>query len=226
MTVRLLAIETATEACSAAVYINGEIMERYQLAPRRHNELILPMCDQVLAEAGVALKELDALAFGCGPGAFTGLRIAASVTQAIALAHDLPVASVSTLANLACQADLRAGEYVLTAIDARMEEIYWAVYENTLKGDVLLIGDERVQRPENIVLQQSITCGIGTGWANYLELLGSKLKLSSGVINSHALPRASVTAELGIKKYLNHDIVGAMQVLPVYLRNQVVQQKA
>ena len=103
MTVKLLAIETATEACSAAVLIGDDVIERYQVAPRQHNELILPMCEQVLAQAGVTLKQIDALAFGCGPGAFTGLRIAASVTQAIALAHDLPVASVSTLANLAHQ---------------------------------------------------------------------------------------------------------------------------
>ena len=101
---KILAIETATEACSAALLSDDDIVERYEVAPRKHNELILPMCEAVLAECSVSLKQLDAIAFGCGPGAFTGVRIAAGVTQGIAYAHDLPVALVSTLANLALQA--------------------------------------------------------------------------------------------------------------------------
>lgn len=226
MTVKLLAIETATEACSAAVCVDNEIIERYQLAPRKHNELILPMCEQVLAEAGVSVNQLDAVAFGCGPGAFTGLRIAASVTQAIALAHDLPVASVSTLANLACQADLQAGECVLTAIDARMEEIYWAIYEKNSHAEVELIGIEKVQLPTDIEIEKNITYGLGSGWGTYQAELNAKIELAQSAINSQALPRARVTAELGKKKYHNEDVVEAMQALPVYLRNQVVHQKA
>lgn len=223
---KLLAIETATEACSAAVCVDDEIIERYQLAPRKHNELILPMCEQVLAEAGVSVNQLDAVAFGCGPGAFTGLRIAASVTQAIAFAHDLPVASVSTLANLAHQADLQPGECALTAIDARMEEIYWAIYEKNSPAEVELIGEERVQLPTDIVIEKTITCGLGSGWGTYQAELNAKVELVQSAINTLALPRARVTAELGKKKYLNEDMVEAMQALPVYLRNQVVHQKA
>ena len=226
MTVKLLAIETATEACSAAVLIGDDVIERYQVAPRQHNELILPMCEQVLAQAGVTLKQIDALAFGCGPGAFTGLRIAASVTQAIALAHDLPVASVSTLANLAHQTNMQIGERVLTAIDARMEEIYWAIYEKNSQGDVELLTAEQVQSPATISVEHDVMYGQGTGWGSYLNELNDKVNLTQDNINGQALPRAAVTAELGRGKYLSGDVVEAMQALPVYLRNQVVQQKA
>ncbi|MCP4407178.1 MAG: tRNA (adenosine(37)-N6)-threonylcarbamoyltransferase complex dimerization subunit type 1 TsaB, partial [Gammaproteobacteria bacterium] len=97
---KLLAIETATEACSASLLIDGAIINRYKLAPRRHTQLILPMCEALTAEAGVVLSQLDAVAFGCGPGSFTGVRIAAGVVQGIAFAWALPVMPVSTLAAL------------------------------------------------------------------------------------------------------------------------------
>ena len=225
MTVKLLAIETATEACSAAVYIDGEVIERYQLAPRMHNELILPMCEQVLSESGISVNQLDALAFGCGPGAFTGLRIAASVTQAIALAQDLPVASISTLSNLAHQTDMQEGEKVLTAIDARMDEIYWAVYEKNTQGKIELVGEEKVQVPETLEKLNDITYGQGTGWDTYHRELNTKLMLQDDFINGEALPRASITAQLGSVKYHDNNMVDAMHALPVYLRNQVVHKK-
>ena len=110
---------------------HAEIMEQFELAPQRHNELILPMCESLLSEFSLALNQLDAIAFGCGPGAFTGVRIAAGVTQGIALAHALPVIPISTLANLAQQALVQSGqiETVMPAIDARMHEVYWAIYK-------------------------------------------------------------------------------------------------
>ena len=125
---KILGIETATEGCSASVLCDGEVVERFEVAPQRHNELILPMCESLLSECEVVLTQLDAIAFGCGPGAFTGVRIAAGVTQGIALAHDLPVIPISTLANLAQQAFAKSDrvQTVLPAIDARMSEVYWA----------------------------------------------------------------------------------------------------
>ena len=114
---KLLALETSTEACSVAVWIDGEVRERFELAPRRHAELALPWAEQLLAEAGIAKSQLDAIAVGRGPGAFTGVRLAIAIAQGIALALDRPVLPVSTLAALAMRAQ---GDRIIAAIDARM----------------------------------------------------------------------------------------------------------
>ena len=224
MTVKLLGIETATEACSAAVLVGEEVVERFEIVPRKHNELILPMCEAVLADAGVSLKQLDGIAFGCGPGAFTGLRIAASVTQGIALAHDLPVASISTLANLAFQAPVNLEDLVMPVIDARMEEVYWGIYKK-IPDDVEIISEERVQAPEQVSIDEKIACGLGTGWGTYKEILSQEISIDSKNVLEQALPHAEVTVRLAKNKYLNQKMVDAMHALPVYLRNQVVHQK-
>ncbi len=126
---KLLAIDTAGEACSAALYIEGAVQERFELASRRQSELILPMMEELLAEAELGLTQLDCLAFGCGPGAFTGLRIATGVIQAAAFASDLPVAPVSTLAGLAQgQFRQKGHRHLLPCFDARMQEVYWGAY--------------------------------------------------------------------------------------------------
>lgn len=224
MTVKLLGIETATEACSAAVLVDDEVVERFEIVPRKHNELILPMCEAVLADAGVSLKQLDGLAFGCGPGAFTGLRIAASVTQGIALAHDLPVASISTLANLAFQAPVHNDDLVMPVIDARMEEVYWGIYKKIPRG-VEMINRERVQAPEYVNTDEKITCGLGTGWGRYKDILSKEIPINPENILEQALPHAEVTVRLAKNNYLNKEMVDAVHALPVYLRNQVVHQK-
>src|SRR3970282_890216 len=118
---KLLSCETATEACSVALWIDGEVRERFELAPRRHAELSLPWAGQLLAEAGMAKSQLDAIAVGRGPGAFTGGRLAIAIGQGIALALNRPIVPVSTLAALALQA---SGGRVLASIDARMNEGY------------------------------------------------------------------------------------------------------
>ena len=124
---KLLALDTATEACSAALYIDGEIKQEYQLAPREHTRLILAMVESLLVEAGITIKQLDALAFGRGPGSFTGVRIATGAVQGMAYGADLPVVPVSTLASIAQSVhDEHQAESVLTAIDARMQAVYWA----------------------------------------------------------------------------------------------------
>lgn len=225
---KILAIETATEACSAAVLCEDDIVEQYEVAPRKHNELILPMCEQVLAECGVSLSQLDAVAFGCGPGAFTGVRIAAGVTQGIAYAHDLPVLMVSTLANLAQQAisESNLHNYILPAIDARMDEIYWAIYKAGDCSLVELVEQERVQAPESVELNfEPITYGLGSGWKTYPSVLQNKAQLHSERVNTNALPRAKITATLGKEKFRLNQTVDAADAVPVYLRDNVVHQK-
>ena len=128
---KLLAFETATEACSVALWIDGCVRERFELAPRRHAELALPWADALLREAGIAKSQLDAIAVGRGPGAFTGVRLAIAIAQGIALALERPVVGVSTLAALAMQAD---GDRVLAAIDARMGEVYLGAFERDADG--------------------------------------------------------------------------------------------
>lgn len=225
---KILAIETASEACSAALLCDDDVVERFEVAPRKHNELILPMCESVLAECSISLKQLDAIAFGCGPGAFTGVRIAAGVTQGIAYAHDLPVALVSTLANLALQAMVEEADRkcVLPAIDARMDEIYWAIYQRTDDDLVELVGPERVQAPDNLEIgADKISYGLGSGWKTYQSVLQQQTQLQDKNVDVTALPRARFTALLGKEKFMQQQIVGAADALPVYLRDNVVHQK-
>ena len=148
---KLLAIDTATEGCSAALLIDNKMAVRMDVQPRKHAELILPMLDELLSEAGLSVSQLDALAFGRGPGAFTGVRIATGVIQGVAFAADLPVVPVSTLRALAQRT---YNEYnhtnVLTAFDARMDEVYWAAYQLDDNGLMSLVGEEAVLSPDDV----------------------------------------------------------------------------
>ena len=165
---KILAIDTATEACSAALYFDGEINQQYRVAPREHSHIILPMIDQLLAEAGIRVSDLDALAFGRGPGSFMGVRIAAGVTQGIAFAWDLPVVPISTLAAIAQTAHAETGATsVLSAIDARMNEVYWGAYRLSDDGCMELTGKEIVILPEQVNCPgEHDWCGAGSGWAS------------------------------------------------------------
>jgi tRNA threonylcarbamoyladenosine biosynthesis protein TsaB len=219
---KLLAIDTATEACSAAILIDGETRHRYQLAPRRHAELILPMVDELLSEAGIRLADLDALAFGRGPGAFTGVRIAAGVIQGLALGADLPVIPVSTLAALAQGAD-PGHQYIISAIDARMGEIYWGIYERQ-GGLVAALGVEAVSRPEALdVPADRRYYGAGTGWLAYFSVLGEKLQERLCGYEGRCYPHARDILTLAAPEFRAGRTVSAEMALPVYLRNKVTQ---
>ncbi len=218
---KILALDTATEACSAAVWVDGEVIERYQWAPRRHAELILPMIETVLAEAGLSPTQLDALAFGRGPGAFTGVRIAAGVAQGIAFAAELPVVRISTLAAMA-QGMIReqSATQVAVAIDARRREVYWASYQASEQGGVILLGEEQVCAPTLVPLLESGTwIGAGSGWTAYGEMLSQRL----GIENywEERYPQAGDIALLGALAYQRGDAVTVEQALPVYLRDKV-----
>ena len=135
---KLLAIDTSTEACSAALGIGGDVRERYEFAPRQHAELILPMVDALLAEGQIKLKDLDGLAFGRGPGAFTGVRIATGVIQGLAFGAGLPVVPVSSLAALA-QGAAPGHSSIMSAFDARMGEVYWGAFAVDKQGLVRIL---------------------------------------------------------------------------------------
>lgn len=218
---KILCIETATEACSAALYIKGECQELYEVAPQRHGELILPMVDRLLADAQLTLTSLDAIAYGQGPGSFIGVRIAASVTQGIAYAADLPVIAVSTLAALAQGAQ---ADFVLTAIDARMNEVYWGEYHRNESGLVELKGKETVSAPERVPIPEKLQVswgGAGTGWNRYRESLQRRISTDI-VLQGDLLPRASSVGRLAAWMMQTREVaVKAREAIPTYLRDQV-----
>jgi tRNA threonylcarbamoyladenosine biosynthesis protein TsaB len=218
---KLLALDTATDACSAAVLVDGQIYERFEWAPRRQAELILPLIEAVLAEASLGPRQLDALAFGRGPGAFTGLRIAAGVVQGIAFASDRPVVPISTLATIARQVYRRYGaEHIAVALDARMGEVYWGAYQADADGDLVLCGDERVAAATTVTLPVGGNWqGAGSGWEVYGEALGRRLDVTTWW--SDCPPRAGDIAWLAARAWQRGETVSAEQALPVYLRDEV-----
>jgi tRNA threonylcarbamoyladenosine biosynthesis protein TsaB len=216
---KLLAFETATEACSVAVWIDGEVRERFEIAPRRHAELALPWADALLADAGLAKSQLDAIAVGRGPGAFTGVRLAIAIAQGIALALDRPVVPVSTLAALATQSD---DARVLAAIDARMGEIYLGEFERDADGFVTALRPEQLARPDAVdFLGDKSWIGIGTGFAAeqgaLVKALGSRLLRSE----ADALPHAIDVAKLAARAFANGEALAPERLEPAYLRDQV-----
>jgi tRNA threonylcarbamoyladenosine biosynthesis protein TsaB len=225
---KLLAIDTATEACSAALWIDGAVCERYVVSPREHTRLIMGMIDELVSEAGIKPADLDALAFGRGPGSFTGVRIATGVVQGIAFALDLPVYPISNLAAVAQNLfDDQPEHCALVAMDARMGEIYWAVYVRNAKAIAVLTGDERVLPPGAIPSPPQPGVGIGTGWPVYGETLARQLGGQCIRHEGASLPRASAIAKLASMQ-ADEGISGvaAELALPVYLRDNVAKKES
>lgn len=219
---KLLALDTSTEACSAAVLVDDEVIERFELAPRNHGQLILTMIDAVMAEAELNPRQLDALAFGRGPGAFTGVRIATGVVQGIAFAAELPVVPVSTLAAIALGA-IREHEIgqVAAALDARMGEVYWGLYRTDGEGGVKLLGSEQVCLPAAVsVPAEGEWFGAGSGWAVYSEILNRRTRAATW--QGDCYPRAWDIAVLGALGWGQGEAVTVDRTLPVYLRDRVV----
>lgn len=222
---KLLAIETATEACSAALWVDGVLTTRHEVAPREHTRLILPMMDALLAEAGLRLPDLDALAFGRGPGAFTGVRIAAAVIQGAAFAADLPVVPVSTLAALAQQGIDAGSPRVLAAIDARMDEVYWGAFQADNQGFAVAVGAEQVIAPDAVPIPEGEGWrGVGSGWAAYEDALRARLGECVADIDAEALPAAAEVVRLAVRDFNAGLAVPAEQALPVYLRDKVAEK--
>jgi len=221
--VRILALDTSTEACSVALLLDGELRMRCELLERGHAERVLPMVDSLLAEAGISLADLDGLAFGRGPGAFTGLRIACGVVQGLALGAGLPVVPVSSLAAVAEQVPAAAGEAVLVCNDARMGEVYWAVFRRDAGGALTVAGNEHVSLPG----------AVGTGAPAARHAAGNALSRHPGLaerlraaglqFHDGVYPRADAVARLGAPELEAGRGVPAEQALPVYVRDDVAR---
>jgi len=222
---RILALDTATPACSTALLSDGHTITRELETERGHAEHILAMIDAVLLEAGIDLKGIDALAFGRGPGAFTGVRLATSVAQGLAFGAELPVVPVSDLGAVAQRAfDLETRlEHVLVCNDARMQELYWACFDRGATGLASLSGAEHVSGMDAITLPQAwrgYVGGAGRGFRVYPQL-GAMLNLS-GVWDG-LLPRAVEIARLAWPEALAGRTCAAAEAIPVYLRDDVTR---
>jgi tRNA threonylcarbamoyladenosine biosynthesis protein TsaB len=224
--VKLLAIDTSEEACSAAIWTDDSVVEHFELAPRRHTELILPMMNGLLAEAGLGLGDLNALAFARGPGSFTGVRIAASIIQGVAFGVGLPVVPVSSLqaiAQGACRA--QGAACVLSAMDARMHEVYWGGYRVDAAGIMRAVIDEIVCAPQQVVVPDCDGwTAAGSGWKNYADVLGPRCGIRLPV-DGAALVHAQDVAQVARTLFAEGVAVTAEQALPVYLRNEVAWAK-
>ncbi len=228
---KILALDTATGNCSAAVLIDGQLVARERLLERGHAECILPMIDEVLVEAGVPLAGLTAIAFGRGPGSFTGVRIAASVTQGLAHGAGIPVVPVSDLAAVAQRAlgDAVAAGRVLVCNDARMREVYWGCFVRSAGNLAIPVSEERVSDPARVALPPGWAAGpaqygAGTGFAAYPQLRST----FAGVLAEirAVLPRAADIARLAAAEAAAGRLRNPEEALPVYLRDDVVRPAA
>lgn len=218
---KILAIETATEACSAALSIGDEQIARYEVAPRKHTQLILPMVEALMNEADIKVSDLDAIAFGQGPGAFTGVRIAMGVIQGLAFAHDTPVIPISTLAALA-QHVANEHEWVASAIDARMQEIYWGLFKKNDSGVMEATSEEVVCAATDVdIFSDEIWFGAGSGWDTYSDVLSSKFDNNLNGFDGKLFPSAVDVLALAKPAYLENKMISVEQASPVYLRNKV-----
>jgi len=222
---RLLAIDTSTEACSAALLLGEEVLLRIEMTERSHAELILPMVDALLAEAGLSLGDLDGLAFGRGPGAFTGLRIAAGVIQGLALGSGLPVVGISSLAAVAGQVPSAPGEEILICNDARMKEIYWGLYRRTDHG-LDCLGEERVSAPEALEFDPAAVRHAAGNAIDRYDGLRPRLEAASLRIHDSLYPRADAVARLASIEFRAGRTGGPADALPVYLRDSVARPPA
>lgn len=215
---KLLVIDTSTEYCSAALWLDGRILAFRVLAGQRHSSLLLPMVDELLRESGLTLRQLDGIGYGAGPGSFTGLRIACAVTQGLAFGADLPVVGVSTLESIAEQT---GADQVLTVLDARMAEVYWAAYRR--EGERWqAVSVPQLALPESVAVPAAGDwVGAGNGFAVLGEALRPRLAAQLQRIDDALMPDAAAMAPLAAAAFARGEGVDAALAAPIYLRDKV-----
>ena len=228
----ILALETSSNACSVALNTPAGVFEDTVVLPREHTQRLLPMVEGLLKSQSLTLNELDAIAYGAGPGSFTGLRICLSVAQGLAFGADVPLVAVSSLLALATTVqrlqDIPAGSTIVPVIDARMDEVYWCAYQIIEGGALSPLTDERVSAPEECAafinnLNTSSIHAVGSGW-QYLALsvLSANANLDA-CLDTYA--SAYDVAVLGQEQFLAGHILNPSEAEPVYLRNEVSWKK-
>lgn len=220
----IFALDTSTEYCSLALWLDGEILSRSVLAGQKHSELILPMLNAMLIEGGITLSHLDGFAFGAGPGSFTGLRIACGVIQGLAFALDKPVVDISTLEALAQQI---GSTNVLTALDARMGEIYFAAYTKNQSNQWVSVQSPMLCRPELAPkLAGNDWVGCGSGFDRYTDILKSVYQDQFNKILAGCYPHAKEIAQLSINRFELGLVLLPEQAVPTYIRNKVALKES
>lgn len=225
---KLLALDTATELCSAALCIEGVCQTRECERARGSGELILGMIEQLLAESALSLKGLDAIAFGCGPGAFTGVRLALAVAQGLGLAAGLPLLPISDLRALALRAmgATNAPARALICQDARMGEVYWGCFAWDAACGVLRSGALHVGPPGSVSLDSGTQyIGVGRGFSAY-PVLAMLPGVTTDAARSAALPNAREIARLGARRLEGGGALDAADLQPLYLRDKVASTAA
>ena len=236
---KILAIDTSSENCSVALFSQNSITSECESAPRNHTQRILPMVKSVIANQGLALSDLDAVAFGCGPGSFTGIRISAGIAQGLAFGLNCPVYPVSSLEALALQSFRQTGEKrVFVAIDARMDEVYWGAYELAVSGSdsglgrevsIINLSGEHVCAPEKVdyswMSGEGIGLkGVGSGLV-YLERFPEVLRKSISSFKVDFEPTADAIVELALNAFLRGDEGSISDALPSYVRDTITWKK-
>lgn len=225
---RLLAIETSAESCSVALEIRGEQRERFEHAPMKHAELLLPMVSSLLAEGGIRASDLDAIAFGRGPGSFTSVRIGIGVVQGLAWGAEVGVVPVSSLAAVAqgavgSLATSNPQSQIVVAMDARMQEVFHATFTLGDNGLVREAGGERVSAPSAVTVQEPWVAA-GNGFDRYDEL--RTLAEGAEQCLADTWPRAASVLALAHHWLLSNEPLSAGLAQPVYIRNDVAQKPA
>jgi tRNA threonylcarbamoyladenosine biosynthesis protein TsaB len=214
----ILALDTSSEWCSAAVWLDGRVLARDTKAGQRHSELILVMIDALLQEAGMTLQQLHGIGFGAGPGSFTGLRIACGLAQGMAFGADLPLAPVGTLVSLA---QASGACRVVSALDARMGEIYHAAYQRTQTGWDIVCAPT-LSRPENAPDLEGVGwVGCGSGFAAHGEALRQRYGSALDATQPELYPHARDVATLAALVFANGKGVDPAQAAPLYIRDKV-----
>ena len=215
---RVLALETSTEYCSVALWQDGAVTERSELAGQKHSEMLMAMIDDLLQATGHKLQAIDGIAFGMGPGSFTGVRIACGVTQGLAFGASLPVAGICTLQALA---EASGKARVIAALDARMGEIYHAAYEKR-EGKWVTASEPRLCKPpEAPMVSGEDWFGAGSGFAMHGATLGERYAGQLQGMDGAAVPQAAAIAALGAAQIAQGRGEDAAEALPLYLRDQV-----
>ncbi len=215
---RILALETSTEYCSVALWLDGAIVERSDLAVQKHSEMLIAMLGALLDDAGLGVRDMDGIAFGKGPGSFTGVRIACGAAQGLAFGASLPVAGICTLEALA---EASGKERVIAALDARMGEIYHAAYEKH-DGAWMEVSEPRLCKPEDAPpVQGNDWFGAGSGFAMHGKTLNNRYAGQLQGMDAAAIPQAAAIAVLGAAQFAQGHGMDAAEALPLYLRDKV-----